>query len=140
MRVEPVSRKLDLGSLDALFIPLIASAGGLLVGAVMLLLLGANPISAYGAMIQGAFGSFNSLSDTLVKATPLLFVGIGICIAYRGGVVNIGGEGQIVVGALATAAVALTFKEWPAWVMVPAGLLAGFVGGAFWGAIAGVLK
>ncbi len=133
-------KRLDLGRLDALFIPLIAGAGGLLVGAVMLLLLGANPITAYVAMAEGAFGSPNSIADTLVKATPLLFVGIGICIAYRGGVINIGGEGQIVVGALATAAVALTFPGLPAWIMVPSALLAGFIGGGFWGAIAGVLK
>lgn len=140
MTNQPSMKKLDLGRLDALFIPLIAGAGGLLVGAVMLLLLHANPIDAYIAMAQGAFGSPNSIADTLVKSTPLLFVGIGICIAYRGGVINIGGEGQIVLGSLAAAAVALTFPGLPAWVMVPAALLAGFVGGAFWGAIAGVLK
>ncbi|MGB8648626.1 MAG: ABC transporter permease [Anaerolineae bacterium] len=140
MTIQASIKKLDLGRLDALFIPLLAGAAGLLVGAVMLLLLGANPLSAYGAMAQGAFGSPNALANTLVKATPLLFVGIGICIAYRGGVVNIGGEGQIVMGAIGATAVALTFQEWPAWALVPAALLAGFIGGAFWGGIAGVLK
>ncbi len=140
MTIQPSIKKLDLGRLDALFIPLLAGAAGLLVGAVMLLLLGANPVEAYVAMAEGAFGSPNSLADTIVKATPLLFVGIGICIAYRGGVINIGGEGQIVVGSLAATAVALTFPRLPAWVMVPSALLAGFIGGAFWGAIAGVLK
>jgi ABC-type uncharacterized transport system permease subunit len=112
----------------------------LLVGAVMLLMLGANPVEAYVAMAQGAFGSPNALADTLVKATPLLFVGIGICIAYRGGIINIGGEGQIVVGAIAATAVALTFPGWPAWALVPAALVMGFVGGGLWGGLAGVLK
>jgi len=113
---------------------------GLVIGAVMLLFLGANPIDAYVAMAQGAFGSPNAFADTLVKASPLLFVGIGTCIAYRCGVVNIGGEGQIVMGGLFACAVALTFQDAPAFLLVPAGLLAGFVGGALWGGIAGVLK
>lgn len=140
MTVQSWIRKLDLGRLDALIIPLLAGAAGLVVGAVMLLLLGANPIEAYSAMAEGAFGSPNAFADTLVKATPLLFVGVGICIAYRGGVINIGGEGQIVVGSIAAAAVALTFPTLPALVMVPSVLLAGFIGGALWGAVAGVLK
>ena len=130
----------DLSSLNAILVPLIASALGLLVGAVILLFLGANPLDAYAAMLQGAFGSPNAFADTLVKASPLLFVGIGTCIAYRCGVINIGGEGQIVIGALSATAVALTFQSAPAWVLVPCGLFAGFLGGAFWGGIAGVLK
>ena len=130
----------DLSRLNAILVPLIASALGLLVGAVILLFLGANPLDAYAAMLQGAFGSPNAFADTLVKASPLLFVGIGTCIAYRCGVINIGGEGQIVIGALSATAVALTFQSAPAWVLVPCGLFAGFLGGEFWGGIAGVLK
>ncbi|MBI4786088.1 MAG: ABC transporter permease [Chloroflexi bacterium] len=106
----------------------------------MLFFLGANPLDAYAAMVRGAFGSTNAFADTLVKASPLLFVGIGTCIAYRCGVINIGGEGQIVMGALAATGVGLTFQDAPAWFLVPAGLFAGFLGGAFWGGIAGVLK
>jgi ABC-type uncharacterized transport system permease subunit len=133
-------KNFDLSRLNAVFVPLIAGGLGLLVGAVMLLALGANPLDAYAAMLRGAFGSPNAFADTLVKAGPLLFVGIGTCIAYRGGVINIGGEGQIVIGALFATAVALTFQSAPAWFLVPVGLLAGFIGGAFWGGIAGVLK
>jgi simple sugar transport system permease protein len=133
-------KKFDLSRLNAIFVPLIAGGLGLLVGAVMLMFLGANPLEAYAGMLNGAFGSPNALADTLVKAGPLLFVGIGTCIAYRCGVINIGGEGQIVMGALATTAVALTFQDAPFWFLVPAGLFAGFLGGAFWGGIAGVLK
>lgn len=107
---------------------------------MILFLLGANPLDAYGAMVHGAFGSPNAFADTLVKASPLLFVGIGTCIAYRCGVINIGGEGQIVIGALAATGVALTFQEWPAWALVPAALGMSFIGGGLWGAIAGVLK
>jgi general nucleoside transport system permease protein len=133
-------KQFDFSRLNAIFVPLMAGGLGLAIGAVMLQLLGANPIDAYSAMARGAFGSTNAIADTMVKATPLLFVGLGTCIAYRCGVVNIGGEGQLVMGALATCAVALTFQDAPAWALVPAGLIAGLIGGAFWGGIAGVLK
>ncbi len=133
-------KNFDFSRLNPIIVPLIAGGLGLLVGALMLLALGANPLEAYAAMMQGAFGSTNSLANTMVKACPLLFVGVGTCIAYRCGVINIGGEGQLVIGALFATAVALTFQDAPAWFLVPAGLFAGFVGGAFWGGIAGVLK
>jgi len=67
----------------------------LLIGAVLLLLLNVNPITAYAAMIEGAFGSISSITQSLVKATPLLLVGLGICIAFRASVINIGGEGRL---------------------------------------------
>jgi general nucleoside transport system permease protein len=125
--------------IDAL-LPVIATLAALLVGAVMLLALGANPLVAYGALIDGAFGSVNSLADTLVRATPLLFVGVGICIAFRGGVINIGGEGQYVAGALCGVIVGLALPEAPALVVVPLACLAGAAGGGIWGGIPGLLK
>lgn len=133
-------KQFDFSRLNAIVVPLIAGGLGLFIGAFVLLALGANPLEAYIAMAQGAFGSPNAFADTLVKASPLLFVGIGTCIAYRCGVVNIGGEGQIVMGGLFACAVALTFQDAPAFVLVPGGLIAGFIGGALWGGIAGVLK
>lgn len=122
------------------FLPVIATLAALVMGAGMLLALGANPIVAYRALLDGAFGSVNSLTDTLVRATPLLFVGVGICIAFRGGVINIGGEGQFVAGALLGTIVALSFPEGPALLVVPLGFLAGAAGGAVWGGIPGFLK
>lgn len=133
-------KALDFSKLNAIIVPIVAGGLGLIVGAVMLLFLGANPLDAYAAMAQGAFGSPNAFADTLVKASPLLFVGIGTCIAYRCGVINIGGEGQIVMGGIFATGVALTFQDASAWVLVPGGLIAGFVGGALWGGLAGVLK
>ncbi len=125
--------------IDAL-LPVFATLAALLVGAFMLLALGANPLVAYGALLQGAFGSVNAIADTLVRATPLLFVGVGICIAFRGGVTNIGGEGQFVVGALCATLVGLSFPDGPALLVVPLALLAGALGGALWGGIPGLLK
>ena len=121
-------------------LPVFATLAALAVGAVMLLILGANPITAYAALIEGAFGSFNSVAETAAKAVPLLLVGLGICISLRGSVTNIGGEGQMVVGAILGTVVGLTMSGRPAWLVVPLALLAGFAGGALWGAIPGALK
>lgn len=120
--------------------PVLATLAALLVGAVMLVILGANPFQAYAALLDGAVGSVNSLADTIVKATPLLFVGAGICISFRGGVINIGGEGQLVVGALAATLAALALPDWPGWAIIPLALLLGFLAGAIWGFIPGALK
>ncbi len=124
---------------DAL-LPVFAVLAAMLVGALMLLALGANPIEAYGALWEGAFGSTNAVAETAVKAVPLLLVGLGICIAFRGNVINIGGEGQMIVGALLAALVGLSLPEGPGWVIIPLAMLAGFAGGAIWGGIPGVLK
>jgi len=120
--------------------PVAAVLLAFLIGGVMLVLLGINAWAAYSALFSGAFGSTNALADTVVKATPLLFVGLGICISYRGGVLNIGGEGQLVVGAISATAVALSFPHWPGWLLVLVSLFAGTVAGAIWGGIAGFLK
>ena len=125
--------------LDALQ-PLLATLAALVVGAGMLILLEADPLEAYGAMLEGAFGSPNALAETLVKATPLLFVGLGISIAFRGGVINIGGEGQYIVGALMATVFALNAPDLPTWILIAVAMLLGFLGGALWGAIAGALK
>ena len=75
-----------------------------------------------------------------MKAVPLLLVGVGICIAFRANVFNIGGEGQIAMGALFATAVALTLPGLPAPLMIPLTILAGAVGGGLWGAIPGAFK
>jgi len=121
-------------------LPFLATLAAFGVGAVMLLLLGANPIEAYGSMATGAFGSTNALADTVVKATPLLLVALGICIAFRGGVLNIGGEGQLIVGAVMATLFGLTFPDSPAWIVIALSLFTGFAAGAVWGAIPGLLK
>lgn len=135
-----MSKRPDFGKYNYILVPLAAGALALLVGAVIIWLLGANPVEAYVAMLEGAFGSPYAIADSLVKAGPILFVAIGICIAYRGGVINIGGEGQLVLGALGATAVALTFRELPPIALIPLALLVGFAAGGFWAAIAGFLK
>jgi len=121
-------------------LPVFATMAALLVGAIMLLLLKVNPIEAYKAMWDGAFGSQNALAETLVKATPLLLVGLGICISFRGDVINIGGEGQMIVGAIMGTLVGINLVDWPGWAVIPLALVTGFLGGAIWGGIPGFLK
>jgi simple sugar transport system permease protein len=117
-----------------------AVAAALGIGAIMMVALGANPFTGYKALFTGAFGSKQDLADTAVKAMPLLLVGTGICISFRARVINIGGEGQIVAGALLATVTALAVPGAPSVVLVPLVLLAGIVGGGAWGAIPGALK
>jgi ABC-type uncharacterized transport system permease subunit len=126
-------------TIDAL-LPLLAVPVAFVFGAVMILALGANPLEAYGALVTGAFGDVSGITQTLAKATPLLLVGLGICIAFRGGVINIGGEGQLLVGALATTALAVSFPELPGILLLPLCLIVGTLAGAIWGGIPGILK
>ena len=112
----------------------------LLIGAVLMLAVGANPITGYQALLTGAFGDSYALTSTAVKAVPLLLVGAGICIAFRANVLNIGGEGQIAMGGLAATATALAVPNLPGPVLVPLTLLVGAVGGGIWGAIPGAFK
>ncbi len=129
-----------LSSLTDALLPVVAVLLALLVGVFLLLALGANPYEAYYALFNGALGNVSGLTQALTKATPLLLVGVGICIAFRGGVINIGGEGQIIVGATLATAVALTLREWPGWLLLPLTLASGALAGALWGGIAGLLK
>lgn len=126
--------------LIGLVVPLGAVIAALLVGAIMMGALGANPIEGYKALIEGSFGDADAIADTALKSMPLLLVGVGICIAFRAGVINIGGEGQIIAGAILSASTALVVPGLPAIVLVPLVMIAGALGGAIWGAIPGALK
>ena len=92
--------RLNVGATVGLIVPLGAVVAALAVGAIMLLALGANPLDGYRAMFSGAVGGTDNVADTAIKAMPLLLVGVGICVAFRAGVINIGGEGQIIAGAI----------------------------------------
>ena len=121
-------------------VPLAATIAALLVGAAMVWGFGGDPVEGYRAMFNGAFGGISEFADTTVKATPLLLVGVGICIAFRASVINIGGEGQIIAGALLSTVVVLALPDLHRGVLLPLALIAGAVGGACMGFIPGVLK
>jgi simple sugar transport system permease protein len=121
-------------------LPLLAVLLALAAGGLILLVTGYDPLQAYAAMWEGVFGSTRNFSEVLLKATPLIFTGMGIAVAFRCGVWNIGAEGQFYAGAVAATWVGVHGGSLPGVVLAPAVLLAGFIGGGFWAAIPGWLK
>ncbi|WKY46892.1 ABC transporter permease [Eubacteriaceae bacterium ES3] len=119
--------------------PLLSIVFALIFGALIIALIQQNPVEVYQVMWQGAFGSKMAIAATLVKATTLIFVGLAYGFAYKCGLVNIGIEGQLYMGALFSTYVAV-YMDLPMVLHVPLALLAGFIGGAFWGGIVGFLK
>ena len=113
---------------------------GLLVGAAILAVAGANPIRAYGAMVEGAIGSRFAVSQVLVQAVPLLIIGLGLAFAFRGRVWNIGAEGQFHLGALAGGAVAIAAPIPVAAVQLPLAMLLGAASGGAWAWVVGTLR
>lgn len=102
----------------------------LLLGALLLAAAGYDVRDAYYNLYDGAFGSVYSIADTLLNSIPLIFAGLAIAFAFRGGLFNIGAEGQLYVGALATAVTALALADWPAVPLITAALLAGALAAA----------
>jgi len=121
-------------------VPLAAVLLAALIGAVILLVSGANPIEAYIALIQGSFGSLAAFGRTLEKATPLIFSGLAVAFAFKAGLFNIGAQGQLLLGAMTAAVVGFGIQGLPAIIHIPLALLAGTVAGALFGAIPGALK
>jgi ABC-type uncharacterized transport system permease subunit len=118
---------------------LVSFAAALAFGVVLLLLAGAPPFEALWLLVQGSFGSASKLSATLLAWSPLLLASAGLVITFAAGLWNIGVEGQIIVGAIAASWVARSLPG-PVWVILPATILAGAIGGLIWALLAGALK
>ena len=126
--------------LRTIAIPLTAVVFGLLIGAVLILSQNAAPVTAYSALVVGGLGDADSLLRTLQKATPLIFGGLAVAFAFKAGMFNIGGQGQLLVGAVCAAGVGFGVDGLPMVIHLPAALVAGALAGAVWGGIAGALK
>jgi len=98
------------------------------------------PFNAYRALAIGAFGSVNALVNTLVNATPLVLAGLAVGIGFKGGLFNIGGQGQFLVGALSATVAAIALNQASPIVAIPVALIAGMAGGLAWGFVPGFLK
>ena len=121
--------------------PFILIAAAILVGALLLWLAGANPWYVFRRMAGIAFGDAYGWSDTTIKAVPLILAGLGVAVAFRMKLWNIGAEGQLFIGAFFATGVAIYLPdETPRWAMLLSMALAGFVGGALWGFVPGLLK
>ncbi len=125
-------------------VPVMSIILGLITGALLIWANGVNPFVAYKAMAIGAFGSWYALGETLVKTIPLILAGLGVSIAFRMQLWNIGAEGQLYMGAIAAGGVALflpqKFPGVPAWGWIAILTAAGFLAGALWALIPGALK
>jgi simple sugar transport system permease protein len=137
-RVAP--RDADWRSL--LLIPSLAVFSALIVGAVFIVFTeGLDAIlPAYRALFSGAFVGWSSISETLLVATPLILAGLAVALGFRAGLFNIGAEGQMTIGGLTAVMVGFSMEGLPAVVHLPLALLAGFIGGAVWGFIPGLLR
>jgi len=136
--------------------PLIAVIAAFIVGGIIVLLIGDNPFQTFALLIGNSFGSFNDIGYTLFIATPLIFTGLAVAVAFRCGLLNIGAEGQLYVAAFATAWVGIklggtvvnvfgenvdySWASLPSYLLVPLCILTAIVVGGIWGAIPGILK
>jgi ABC-type uncharacterized transport system permease subunit len=123
-------------SLGAIFLALV-------IGGILIAVAGGDPFASYIHIAIASFGNIGVLSDTIVKATPILLTGQACSIAFRMKLWNIGAEGQFIMGAFGAAAVVLTPilpAETSPWIFIPVMILAGMLAGALWGLIPGILK
>jgi simple sugar transport system permease protein len=122
----------------------LAACGGAAVFGIaaiaFLLAIGRPPLATLGQMVLYAFGDGYSVSESLVKATPILLCALAVILPARLGLITVGGEGQLYFGALTGSAVVVTFSDGPAILLLPAMLAAGAIGGAAWSATAGLLR
>lgn len=118
----------------------IAILAALGIAALLLAVLGVDVLDTFRCIFIYPFTSLKNLSGVINIMTPLSFVGIGICVAYRSGITNIGGQGQMYMGILSAITVALALPECSKWISLPVIILAGILGGAVWGAIPAVLR
>ena len=126
--------------LRQLLFPLIAVVAAFVVGGVLILLIGDSPIETYRLMFGSALSWPDGIGYTLFYATPLIFTGLAVLVAFRCGLLNIGAEGQLYLAAFAAAWVGITFAQSSAWLLIPLCFVAAIVAGGVWGAIPGILK
>lgn len=149
-----LEKRLEYSRKAAFLVPIVSILLALLFGAFLLVLVGANPFQTYRAMLEGAFGTptlwqqgrYFNLIETLVKATPIMLTGLSVAVAFRMRFWNIGAEGQLVMGGIAAAAVALwapvffPFLPESRWVYLPLILISSMVAGAAWALVPAFLK
>ena len=112
----------------------------LAVFAAILLAAGKDPLKAYQDTFRHTLASAYGFSELVVRMTPLLLAAVAVALPSRLGLINVGGEGQIYMGAFMASAGAFLFPGAPAWILLPVVVSMGFLGGAIWAAIPGVLR
>ncbi len=125
---------------EVIILPLVSVFAALLVGAVLIFSVGENPLEVYWIFFKNSLFSGKGIGYTLFYATPLIFTGLAVAFGFRCGLFNIGAEGQLYVGAMATTLVAIWLDGTSAWIMIPVCFMVAFTAGGIWGGIPGILK
>lgn len=126
---------------DLVLLPLVCLGLALMAAAVVVLLVGQDPVTVMTVLIRGAFGNQRGLSYTLYYATTFIFTGLAVAVAFHAGLFNIGGEGQAIMGGLGTGLAALYLSATlPAWLMLPMMLLCGALFGLAWAIVPAYLQ
>ena len=133
-------QKRNLNKLKEISFPLASILVALILGAIIMSAMGYDVGKAYSSLLKGAFGSKNSIAETLIQTTPLIFTALSYAIALRCGLVNLGAEGQLYMGAICGSMVGAHIQGLPPVLHIILVLLCGFIGGALWGLIVAVLK
>ncbi|WP_456275435.1 ABC transporter permease [Bacillus sp. AK128] len=120
-------------------ISLLAVVLGLLAGAILMFLIGSNPVEGYTYLFQGGLKNMERIGNTLATAAPLVFTGLSVAFAFRTGLFNIGAAGQMLIGGFFATAIGLSF-DLPRPLLLSFMVLGGFVGGALWAYVPGLLK
>jgi len=123
-----------------LLVPSLAVISALILGGFVILFAGFSPVVAYAALFEGAFGSFYSLSETVLRSIPYIIIGLGVVLSFRAKMFNIGGEGQFYAGAIVAAWLGVSLGELPMLMLIPIILVMGFIAGGVVGFVPGVLR
>jgi len=139
---EPIN---DSKFINIYLVPILAVVTALILGAFIIWWVGGNPLLAYKGLLQGAFGSVRALSETTVWASPYIFAGLAVAVGFKGGLFNIGGEGQLAFGAVAAswagyALPGIFHAQIPPILHILLSVGIGMLAGAIWGGIPGYLK
>jgi len=135
-----VEKRLEVPSLVEFGVTILSIVLGLLLGSILFLIVNIDPLKAYSVLLLGSFGSLHAISETLVKAIPLMLCALGTAVAFKASFWNIGAEGQLQMGAFAATWVALSIGTLPPAITIPIMFLAGFALGGLWGVIPALLK
>ena len=123
-----------------LLVPILAVLSALVAGSLIIVFAGFNPLVAYAALINGAFGSFYSISETVLRSIPFIIIGLGVVISFRAKMFNIGGEGQFYAGAIIAAWLGVSLGGLPMLLLIPLILMLSFAGGGACGFLPGYLR
>jgi ABC-type uncharacterized transport system permease subunit len=144
-QTNSLSRQVLQSVTDAGLIPILAILTAMIVGGIIIKSVGGDPFLAYKGLIEGSLGSKKALSETAIWATPYILAGLAVALAFKGGLFNIGAEGQLALGAVFSSLIGYALPEWlgydlPMIIHLPLAILTGMLMGGIWAGIVGALK